>query len=190
MVRLVNTTDTKSDHFSSVRKFILSMSKKILFVKVPQKIKARISLCIFRKWKLLHTFNLILCQIIEMIIIFCIAFFMSYTSVYTVRVYTRKDIFNSDETSNIYLRSQSLLRQIIGSLNLVSLIGIMLWGFINLSWYIPIIIFFALSFLLGIIFGKSRLTLFYRIQPILDTLSFCSLIYLWINQILINHLVC
>ena len=106
---------------------------------------------------------------------------MSYTSVYTVRVYTRKDIFNSDELSNIYLRKQSFLRQIISSLNLVSLIGIMLWGFINLSWYIPIILFFALSFILGIIFGKSRLTLFYKAQPILDILSFCSLIYLWIN---------
>ena len=106
---------------------------------------------------------------------------MSYTSAYTVRVYTRKDIFNSDELSNIYFRNQSFLRQIIGSLNLVSLIGIMLWGFVNLSWYIPIILFFTLSFLLGIIFGKSRLTLFYKIQPILDILSFCSLIYLWIN---------
>ena len=106
---------------------------------------------------------------------------MSYTSAYTVRVYTRKDIFSSDETSNIYFRSQSLLRQIISSLNLFSLIGIMFWGFVNLSWYIPIILFFVLSFLIGIIFGKGRLTLFYRIQPILDTLSFCSLIYLWIN---------
>ena len=116
-----------------------------------------------------------------MIIIFCIAFFMSYTSAYTVRVYTRKDIFSSDESSNIYFRSQSLLRKIISSLNLVSLIGIMLWGFVNLSWYIPIILFFVLSFLIGIIFGKSRLNLFYRIQPMLDILSFCSLIYLWIN---------
>ena len=115
-----------------------------------------------------------------MIIVFCTAFFMSYTSAYTVRVYTRKDIFNSNASSNIYYRDQSFLRKIIGSLNLVSLIGIMLWGFINLSWYIPVILFFVLSFLLGIIFGKSRLTLFYRIQPILDILSFCSLIYLWI----------
>ena len=106
---------------------------------------------------------------------------MSYSSAYTVRVYTRKDIFNSDETSNIYFRSQSLLRQIIGSLNVVSLIGIMLWGFINLSWYIPIVLFFVLSFFIGFIFGKSRLNLFYRIQPILDALSFCCLIYLWIN---------
>ena len=106
---------------------------------------------------------------------------MSYTSAYTVRVYTRKDIFSSDESSNIYFRSQSLLRQIIGSLNLVSLIGIMFWGFVNLSWYYPIILFFALSFLIGYVFGKSRLTLFYKTQPILDILSFCSLIYLWIN---------
>jgi ABC-type polysaccharide/polyol phosphate export permease len=106
---------------------------------------------------------------------------MSYTSAYTVRVYTRKDIFSSDESSNIYFRSQTLLRQIMSSLNLVSLMGIMLWGFVNLFWHIPIILFFILSFLIGIIFGKSRLTLFYRIQPILDTLSFCSLIYLWIN---------
>ena len=106
---------------------------------------------------------------------------MSYTSAYTVRVYTRKDIFSSDESSNIYFRSQSLLRKIISSLNLVSLIGIMLWGFVNLSWYIPIILFFVLSFLIGIIFGKSRLNLFYRIQPMLDIFSFCSLIYLWIN---------
>ena len=106
---------------------------------------------------------------------------MSYTSAYTVRVYTRKDIFSSDESSNIYFRSQSLLRKIISSLNLVSLIGIMLWGFANLSWYIPVILFFVFNFLIGIIFGKNRLTLFYRIQPILDTLSFISLIYLWIN---------
>ena len=106
---------------------------------------------------------------------------MSYTSAYTVRVYTRKDIFNSDESTNIYLRCQSLPRQIISTLNLVSLMGIMLWGFVNLSWYIPIIFFFVLSFFIGIIFGKSRLILFYKIQPILDFFSFCSLIYLWIN---------
>ena len=106
---------------------------------------------------------------------------MSYTSAYTVRVYTRRDIFSSDESSNIYLKSQSLTRQIIGSINLVSLTGIMLWGFVNLSWYIPIILFFVLSFFIGIVLGKSKLTLFYRTQLILDTLSFCSLIYLWIN---------
>ena len=116
-----------------------------------------------------------------MIVFFFIIFFISYTSAYTVRIYTRKDIFGSNETSNVYFRSQSLLREIIGSINLVSLMGIMLWGFVNLSWYIPIILFFVLSFFIGIVLGKSKLNLFYRTQLILDTLSFCSLIYLWIN---------
>ena len=111
-----------------------------------------------------------------MFMVFCLGLLLSMTSAYTVRVFTR-----TTEDANTYFGNQSKVRQIIGSINLISLLGIILWGFINLSWYIPIVLFLIVSFVVGYIFGRDRLFLFYSIQPLIDILSFGILIFLWFN---------
>ena len=111
-----------------------------------------------------------------MFVIFCLGLLLSMTSAYTVRVFTR-----TAEATNTYFGNQSKVRQVIGSINLISLLGIILWGFVNLSWYIPIIVFLVVSFVVGYIFGRERLFLFYSIQPFIDILSFGILVYLWFN---------
>lgn len=68
---------------------------------------------------------------------------------------------------------------VIDFFGIVAAIALIVWGFINLSWYWPIVAFVVISLLVGVIVRRSTWPYFYRAMPVTSILTVAAAVYCW-----------
>ena len=107
-----------------------------------------------------------------MILLFFIALTISYTSIYV------NIILNRNLTGQQYLIDRSNVRRYLSYLNILSFVGILLWGF-SLGWFVPIISIIISGLTVGVLYDKLQLGLLYiKIQVFFDIIPLILLMML------------
>lgn len=106
------------------------------------------------------------------LIILIVVLFCAVMSGYTTRVASR-GLGGS-------ILSQNAFKVISGVLGLLSLIAVVVWGFINIEWYWVVGSFLLISaIIVPMLMNKSTFSLWFLVQPILDITCICGACYLW-----------
>jgi hypothetical protein len=65
--------------------------------------------------------------------------------------------------------------------SMISTFAIIIWGFINLKWWIPLAGFVVISLFVGVIVGRSTWPLFYKAIPITGLITIVVTGYAWFS---------
>lgn len=63
--------------------------------------------------------------------------------------------------------------------SMISTFAIMIWGFVNLHWWIPLVGFIVISTLVGVIVDRSTWLIFYRAIPLTGLMTIAINGYAW-----------
>ncbi|QOY53722.1 hypothetical protein HUE87_07360 [Candidatus Sulfurimonas marisnigri] len=64
--------------------------------------------------------------------------------------------------------------------SMISTFAIVVFGFLNLSWWIPIVGFIGISLIAGILINHSTMTFFYKALPVTGLIAIVINTYAWI----------
>jgi hypothetical protein len=65
--------------------------------------------------------------------------------------------------------------------SMISTLAIVVWGFINLQWWITLTGFVVISLFVGVIVGRSSWPMFYQAMPITGVLTIAITGYVWLS---------
>jgi ABC-type transport system involved in Fe-S cluster assembly fused permease/ATPase subunit len=110
------------------------------------------------------------------LILLIVALSAGLTSGYTNRVIAR------EENGIEILNTQNIFRSITGTIGFFALIAVIIWGFINLTWWWVVLAFLGVSlFIVPVLFGgRERISIMLGIQPVFDIVCIGLAIYLWV----------
>jgi len=80
------------------------------------------------------------------------------------------------------LHTQGFFRDIVGTLGFIAILGAIIWGFVNLPWWLVVLSFLGISFfLVPVVFGnRERLPLLIAAQPLFDIVCIVLVAILWL----------
>ena len=70
---------------------------------------------------------------------------------------------------------------IIGFISMISLFAIVIWGFFEFSWWVPIVSFIGLSLVVGPMVGRQSWAVFYKASPFTGLLTIGLTIAAWLT---------
>tara|TARA_Y100000782_G_scaffold112480_1_gene142790 strand:- start:894 stop:1214 length:321 start_codon:yes stop_codon:yes gene_type:complete len=65
--------------------------------------------------------------------------------------------------------------------SMISTFAIIVWGFLNLQWWIPLAGFIVISLFVGVIVGRSTWPVFYQAIPITGVITIAVTGYAWFS---------
>jgi hypothetical protein len=77
------------------------------------------------------------------------------------------------------IQPTNLLVVIINFASMISTIAIVVFGFLSLSWWIPISGFIGISLIAGVLINYSTMTFFYKALPITGLIAIIINAYAW-----------
>ncbi|WP_281222106.1 hypothetical protein [Photobacterium sanguinicancri] len=77
------------------------------------------------------------------------------------------------------IQREHSLFAVITFLSMISTFSLIIWGFMNLNWWIPIVAFLGISILQAFLMGRTRFIFFYAIAPILGLITIALASYIW-----------
>lgn len=81
------------------------------------------------------------------------------------------------------IQPTNLLVIIINFVSMISTFAIVVFGFLSLSWWIPIAGFIGISIITGILINHSTMTFFYKVLPVTGLIAIIINAYAWMIYI-------
>ena len=76
--------------------------------------------------------------------------------------------------------SPNLIRLIINTASLISVFAVIVWGFMNLAWWVTIFAFIIISLIVGAIVTRLTWALIYQVMPVTGLVTVGITVAAWI----------
>jgi hypothetical protein len=83
--------------------------------------------------------------------------------------------------SNIPELNSNLFKVIISFVSTIASWSVVVWGFLNLEWWIPIVTLLGMSFPAAFLVNNQRYAFFYAISLIIDIILIGLSTFIWFN---------
>lgn len=78
------------------------------------------------------------------------------------------------------IQPTNLVVVLINFAAMLSTIAVIIFGFLSLSWWIPILGFIGISLVAGVLINHSTMTFFYKVMPITGLITIIVNAYAWV----------
>ncbi len=102
-----------------------------------------------------------------------------YITMFFVMINARVNLI--EMRSNIPELNSNLFKVIISFASTIASLSIIVWGFLNLEWWIPIVALIGMSFFAVLLVNKQRYAFFYAISLIIDIILIGLSVFIWFN---------
>jgi cell division protein FtsW (lipid II flippase) len=77
------------------------------------------------------------------------------------------------------IEHSNIIFAIIGFVAMLAIPAIVIWGFFNFSWWVPIVSFIGLSLVVGPVVGRQSWLFFFKISPLTGLITIAITGYAW-----------
>ncbi len=93
---------------------------------------------------------------------------------------TRADLIRLSAGVGKEFAANNKLQHLLSIIAGAAYTSVIIWGFLNLKWYVALLLFIGFSIGMGFVVNRSTIKNFLMVKPIIEVITITTAIFIWI----------